>query len=100
MLDSIGQTSIQTLGRPENTVVAQEKQALIEKETQIKANRPVEAAKEGAEAKKKANAEEEATKKHSAHTFEDGRIIYEKYDNNGDLIFRQPPAKKPVDEMA
>jgi hypothetical protein len=99
MLDSVGQTAIQTLGRPENTVVAQEKKALIEKESQVKQNRPIEAAQEGAEAKKKAAAEEETNKKHSAHTFEDGRIIYEKYDNNGDLIFRQPPAKKPVDEM-
>jgi hypothetical protein len=99
MLDSVGQTSIQTLGRPENIVIAQEKKALVEKESQLKRNRPIEAAQEGAEAKRKAAAEEQADKKHSAHTFEDGRIIYEKYDNNGDLIFRLPPAKKPVDEM-
>jgi hypothetical protein len=99
MLDSVGQTSVQNLGRPENTVVAQEKKALNDKEIELKKNRPVEAAQEGAEAKKKAAAEEEANKKHSAHTFEEGRIIYEKYNNNGDLIFRQPPAKKPVDEM-
>jgi hypothetical protein len=100
MLDSVGQTSIQTLGRPENTVVAQEKKALIKKEIQLKENRPIEAAQEGAETRKKAAAEEQADMKHSAHTFENGRIIYEKYDNNGDLIFRQPPAEKPVDEMA
>jgi hypothetical protein len=99
MLDSVGQTSIQTLGRTENIVIAQEKKAFIDKESQVKQNRPIEAAQESVEAKKKAAAEEEANKKNSAHTFEDGRIIYEKYDNNGDLIFRQPPAKKPVDEM-
>jgi hypothetical protein len=101
MLDSVGPSSIQNLGRPENTVVAQEKKALIEKEEKVKADRPVEAAQEGAEAKQKAVAEEaEEKKKKSAHTFEEGRIIFEKYNNNGDLIFRLPPAKKPVDEMA
>jgi hypothetical protein len=101
MLDSVGQSSIQNLGRPENTVVAQEKKALIEKEQKIKENRPVEAAQEGAEAKRGSVAEEQEKekKKTSAHTFEEGRIIYEKYNNNGDIIFRLPPAKKPVDAM-
>ena len=41
----------------------------------------------------------EASKKTSAHTFEEGRVVYEKYNNNGDVILRLPPAKKPVDEL-
>ena len=100
MLDSIGQSSMQNLGRPENTIVAQEKDARIEKEQKVRENRPVEAAQEGAETKQRAGAEEEEKKKRSAHTFEEGRIIYEKYNNNGDVILRLPPAKKPVNEMA
>lgn len=127
MLDSVGQTPMQNFGRPETTVVAQEKKASIEKEQQVKENRAVESAQQGAEAKHKAAAEKEAkvkenrpvdttqkrveakkeaaaekeeeVKKSSAHTFEDGRIIYEKYNNNGDVILRLPPAKKPVDEL-
>jgi hypothetical protein len=99
MLDSIGQSSVQNLGRPENTVVAQEKMALVKKEEKTKENRPVEATQESAETRQRAVAEEEEKKKSSAHTFEEGRIIYEKYNNKGDIIFRLPPAKTPVDEM-
>jgi hypothetical protein len=80
-------------------VVAQEKKVLLDKEQRLKENRPVEAAQEGAEAKQRPVAEEEEKKRSSAHTFEEGRIIYEKYNHNGDVIFRLPPAKKPVDEM-
>ncbi|MDJ0781044.1 MAG: hypothetical protein QNJ22_03690 [Desulfosarcinaceae bacterium] len=99
MLDSVGPSSVQNLGRPENTVVAQEKKALIEKEQKVREDRPIESAQDSAELSKKTAAEEEEAKKNSAHTFEEGRVIYEKYNNNGDLIFRLPPAKKPVDEM-
>jgi FKBP-type peptidyl-prolyl cis-trans isomerase len=117
---------MQNFGRPETTVVAQEKRALLEKEEKVKENRPVESTQQGAQAKQKASAEaeqkvkdyrpvdttqkraeakkeaaaekEEAAKKHSAHMFEEGRVVYEKYNNNGDVILRLPPAKKPVDE--
>lgn len=117
---------MQNFGRPETTLVAQEKKASIEKEQKAKENRPVESAEEGAEAKRKAAAEAEQKeiearqikapkkevetekkpdlekkeeKKTSAHTFEEGRVIFEKYNNSGDVILRLPPAKKPVDEM-
>lgn len=126
MLDSVGQTPMQNFGRPETTVVAQEKNALLEKEEKVKENRPVESTQEGAEAKHKASPEEgqkakayrpvditqkradakkdaaaekkEDVKKRSATMFEEGRIVYEKYNNSGDVILRLPPAKKPVDE--
>jgi len=98
MLDSVGQSAMQNLGRPETTLVAQEQKALSEKEAKVKENRPVESAQESAEGKRKA-AEEEEGKKRSAHTLEEGRVIYEKYNKNGDVILRLPPEKKPVDEM-
>ena len=118
MLDSVGHTPMQNFGRPETTFVAQEKKALIEKEQKEKENRPVESAQEGAEAKKKAAAEEEKVREErpikppqekaevekkdeentSGYTFEENRVIYEKYNNSGDVILRLPPAKKPVDE--
>lgn len=103
MLDSVGQSSMQNLGRPETTLVAQEKTANIEKEAKLRENRPVESAQESAEAKKKAAAEEaEEKKKSGGYSFEneEGRVIYEKYNNNGDVILRLPPEKNPVDEMA
>lgn len=116
---------MQNFGRPETTLVAQEKKASIEKEQKAKENRAVESAEEGAEAKRKAAAEteqkenppikvakkeveaepkpdlekKEEEKKTSAHMFEEGRVIFEKYNNSGDVILRLPPAKKPVDEM-
>jgi len=121
MLDSVGQTPMQNFGRPETTVVAQEKKVLIDKEQKVKENRPVESTQEGAEAKEKQKAmenrpagptqesaeakrksaieKEEETRKTSAHTFEEGRVVYEKYNNNGDVILRLPPAKNPVDEL-
>ena len=128
MLDSVGQTPMQNFGRPETTVVAQEKKAVLEKEEKVKENRPVESTQQGAESKQKAAAEkeqltvkenrsvdaiqtgaetnkeagavkEDEEKKHSAHMFEEGRVVYEKYNNNGDVILRLPPAKKPVDEI-
>jgi hypothetical protein len=118
MLDSVGQTPMQNFGRPETTVVAQEKNALLEKEAQVKENRPVESTQQGAQTKHKASAGEgqktkdyqpvdntqkhaekkEEAKKRSATMFEEGRIVYEKYNNSGDVILRLPPAKKPVDE--
>ena len=37
-------------------------------------------------------------KKTGGYKADDGGIFFEKYDKNGNVIFRTPPEQKPIDE--
>jgi hypothetical protein len=53
---------------------------------------------ENSEAGNKADAKNSHKKDQSKYVVEDNTLVFEKYNQKGDLIFRLPPDYKPVDE--
>lgn len=96
MLDTIGQTTIRTTIRPDPGSVLNERDLLIQQAERTREIRPVEKSEEGNKPKQDTRQQEETSK----YKLEEHRIVFEKYNKNGELIFRIPPEQKPINELA
>ena len=96
MINAIGDPAVQQTLRSAYAGPVGEKPDTVRQAEKARAQRPVETAKEGKEQSMDAP-EKETTAK---YVLEKTQIAYEKYDKNGDLILRVPPAKIPVDTRA
>lgn len=94
MFDSIGETTIRSMPKPESGLAASDKALQVQKTEKLKENRPVENAEEGAKSTLDMKKKEESSK----YKIEDKKIIYEKYNKDGEVIMRLPPNLNPVDE--
>ncbi len=98
MFDPIGEPNVRTILRPEPNIQINERELQIQKDQKLRESRTIEQSEDSSEIK---NENSEKDKKQSSkYKMEEDRIIYEKYNRNGELIFRIPPKQNPLDELA
>ena len=98
MLDPIGETNVRTMVRPETNILTNAKEIQTDQEQKLRELRSIEKSESESEVKEeRENKEKQQTAKYRQ---EEDTIVYEKYNKNGELIFRMPPKQKPLDELA
>jgi hypothetical protein len=73
-----------------------QKQMTQQKAEEVRRRRPVENAEASGNSRSH-NAQDSDSL--SRHEFEGKVLVFKKYNKSGDLIYRLPPPKKPVDEL-
>jgi len=98
MFDSIGEPNVRTVIRPEPIITINEKENQVQQEQKLYELRSIEKSENSSRIKKEKDDQE--NQKNAKYRQEDDKIIYEKYDRNGELIYRMPPKENPLDELA
>ena len=98
MLESIGETNVRMTMRPESNPATDSKTTELAAVEKTVAERPIENAQES----DRTEAENEETRdyKRGGYKTDDKGTFFEKYDKNGNVIYRLPPEQKPIDERA
>ena len=97
MIHAIGETTMQQIVRPNYHSDLLQKEVAVKKGQQLREQRPVENSDQGRKPKLELKSQE-ATK--SRNSLEDGKIVVEKYDEDGKLLKKIPPGYLPFGEMA
>ncbi len=95
MLNSIGENEIRGSSRTEPATVAADETRTQKQAEEVRQSRPVEKSEAGQKSKT-----DDKKKESSKYKLEETKIIFEKYNKNGDLIIRIPPSHKSVDQKA
>ena len=98
MIDAIGEAAMHATFRTNYSSVAQENELVARKNDQMKAHRPVEKSNGNQKSDMNLQYFEEGTT--TKNNLEDGRIIVEKYDEDGKLLRKTPPGYLPLGETA
>ncbi len=93
MLDTLGEATARIATRITTQVAGTENDQALQRVEKIREVRPVEKAENGQGTELKKEPEESSTK----YNLEDSKIVFEKYDKNGNLIIRIPPSMGKVD---
>lgn len=96
MIDSINEAPLRAVTKVDPGGAIQAREESQQQAAETRQVRPV----ENSEAGNKANAKEAQKKDQSKYVVEDDTLVFEKYNQKGDLIYRLPPDYKPVDERA
>lgn len=97
MFDIVGEAVIQQMARAILPASGAEKDASTQKAEAVRGVRPVETSNESEKARSEAGANESTT---TRNRLEEGRVIVEKYDEDGRLVRRTPPGFLPFGEIA
>jgi hypothetical protein len=97
MFDIVGETVVQPMARAILPASGAERDASAQKTDAVREARPVEKTTESENARSDAGADE-STK--TRNRLEDGKVIVEKYDEDGRLVRRTPPGFLPFGEIA
>ncbi|MCP4628103.1 MAG: hypothetical protein GY850_31980 [bacterium] len=97
MINAIAEATLQQFVRTSYNSEKFGKDQDIKKTNKIKKQRPVEGSEDGQKSEMSLQPQNNTTTRNS---LEDGRIIVEKYDENGKLIKKTPPGLLPFGEMA
>lgn len=96
MINNISEGSFRNISKLETSGPTQEKELNLQKTEQVRQVRPIEKTESGARNEKKRGKKEPSSK----YVVNENKLVFEKYDKNGDLILRLPPSRKPVDQRA
>jgi hypothetical protein len=96
MFDPIGEPNVRTVIRPEPNIIINEKENQIQQEQKLRELRPIEKSENSSKIKN----DTQENQKNAKYRQEEDKIVYEKYDKNGELIYRMPPKEHPLDELA
>jgi hypothetical protein len=96
MFDTIGESTVRTVLRPENVSAVTDKEIQAQRAEKLREARPVEKNEDSTDLKNDAQKKERTTK----YDLEEKVIVFEKYNRNGEVVFRMPPKQNPVDELA
>jgi hypothetical protein len=97
MIGVIGDAAVQQMPRTGIYASGTEKDVVAQKAERAQSARPVEQSNEGAKAKQQGTGEESV---HNRTLIEDGKVVIERYDEDGKLIKRTPPGYLPFGEIA
>jgi hypothetical protein len=97
MFDVISDAAAQQMPRTGFIGSGTEKEVAAQKAERTREARPVEKSNESEKAKLMGSGDNPT---HSRNRLEDGRIIVEKYDDDGKLVKRDPPGYLPFGEFA
>lgn len=93
MLNPISESVVRTTTRADNHFVQENKDAALEKTAKVTEERAIEDSEES----KKSNLANERDL--SGYDVDDEGLYFEKYDKKGNVVYRLPPEKKPIDEI-
>ena len=94
MINTIGESAVRTTMLTDNNLAVGNKDVAFKKIQKAVEERPIENPQESAKP------ESDTKKKTGGYNADDDGIFFEKYDKNGNVIFRTPPEQKPIDEHA
>jgi hypothetical protein len=97
MIGVIGDASAQQMPRMGIYASGTEKDIIAQKAERVQRERPVEKSSQSSGSKLQGNAEESG---HNRTLIEDGKVVLERYDEDGKLIKRTPPGYLPFGEIA
>ena len=97
MINAIGDVAMQQTVRTNYSNENQEQAVIAKKAEQVKEKRPIEKADKSSNSELNQRNDEQTTAK---NIIEDGKIIVEKYDEDGRLVRKIPPGYLPFGEMA
>jgi len=97
MINAIGEASIQQTMRTNHNNVVYDKEIMEQKATQAIQERPVEKTDDTPESKMNTQKQDMTS---TRNIIENGKVILEKYDEDGKLIQRVPPGYVPFGERA
>ena len=97
MLHAIGEAAMQHTVRANYDSEMYDQQIAVKKSDQVKGKRPVEKTEDSSKSEMNLKKDEETRRK---NTFEDGDIIVEEYNENGEIVRKTPPGYVLSNEMA
>lgn len=97
MFNIVGEAAVQQIARLGLVAGGTEKDPSAQKAGVMRKARPVEASMKGEKTRSETDADQSTT---TRNRLEDGRIIVEKYDEDGRLVRRTPPGFLPFGEIA
>jgi hypothetical protein len=97
MLHAIGEATMQHTVRANYDSEMYDQQIAVKKNDQVKGKRPVEKTEDSTKSEMNLKKEEETKRK---NTFENGDIIVEEYNENGEIVRKTPPGYVLENEMA
>lgn len=97
MLNAIGEATVQHTVRANHDSEMYGQNIAVKKSHQIKEQRPIEKTGKGSKAEIGLKKEEDTKRKNA---FEDGNIIVEEYNENGEIVRKTPPGYVLGNEMA
>ena len=92
MLNTIGESAVRTTTRLDNNLAIENKDVALKKAEKAIEERPIESSQGSAKP------ESEVENKTGGYKTDKEGVFYEKYDKNGNVVFRTPPEQKPIDE--
>lgn len=95
MINAIGEATIQQFVRTSYNAETYDKDLAVLKTDKVREQRPVEKGDDGK--KPEMNLQSQANLK-SRNRFVDGKLIVEKYDEDGNLVKKNPPGYLPIGE--
>lgn len=96
MINNISEGTLRTAVKIDPGETIHDRQLNQAKSEEIRRARPVENSESGGKAGSK-NAQKEPSSK---YLLEEKLVVFEKYNKDGELLYRIPPNYKPVDERA
>ena len=96
MINAIGEVTMQQFVRSNYNAEVFDKDQEIQKSDKIKEQRPVEESDMGQQTKMRSDHSSENMK--TRNSLEDGKIVVEKYDEDGKLVKKTPPGYLPFGE--
>ncbi|VTR65377.1 hypothetical protein DESC_310084 [Desulfosarcina cetonica] len=94
MIEPIGEPAVRMTTRVENPVSLENKDVALQKIEKAVEERPIESTQESEQMQSESDPE------NGAYQMDEEGIYFEKYDKNGNVVYRVPPEQKPIDERA
>jgi hypothetical protein len=97
MINNISESTLRVASKIDPSGAIHEKEVAAQKAKELRKARPVEKGEAGNQTETE---NQHKDKDSSRYLIDNNHIVFEKYNKNGDLIFRLPPSDTPVDKMA
>lgn len=96
MINNISEGALRVASKIDPSGAIHEKEVNQQKANEVREARPIEKSENGNKAEAQDAKKDKSTSK---FLLNDKRVIFEKYDENGDLVLRIPPSQTPVDKV-
>ena len=97
MINHINEGALRVATKIDPSSAIHDREVSQQKAHELREARPVEKSERGGQAERKDPKKEEGS---SRYLLEERHVVFEKYDENGDLVLRIPPSQTPVNTMA
>jgi len=97
MFDIVGESAVHQMARVAVPASGTERGIRVQKAEAVRQVRPVEGSSQSEKARAEAGADEQTK---TRNRIEEGKVIVEKYDEDGRLVRRTPPGFLPFGEIA